>query len=164
MRRLLIGFGAASIGVAALVSACSSDDSTGTTTTDAGSDGAVADTSTVIDSGGPADTGTNDSGGGACQVCSDFLAHGPGAIPLCTSNGPPSSSDLAKAWFNDCVCASDGGGCSAQCSDTCTSFTAPTDSCQQCFTSVCGASFAACAADGADAGTAHDAGDGGDGG
>jgi hypothetical protein len=155
--------GSAFMATAAFI-ACSSD--SGGTSSTPNPDGSVADSASdgqsAVDSS-KADAGA-DSAPVACQSCSDFLENGPGAAGACETNGPPSSKQLIKAWFTDCVCNQDAGaaGCFAECADTCSAFTAPSDACQTCFSSVCGASLSACAADGADAGPITDA--GGDGG
>jgi hypothetical protein len=160
MRRFLFAVAALSLCGAAAITACSSDDSSGTTTTDAGgTDSGTTDVFTP-----PTDTGVQDTGTKACQTCSSFLSVGPAGQP-CTT-GSPSSADLITAFYTNCMCASDGGGCFASCGATCTSFANPDETCVTCFSSTCGSQLAACEADGTDAGPqdtdAGDAGDGGD--
>ena len=137
--------------------ACSSDDSSPAT----GSDASSSDTGVVADNYVP----PKDSGGGvdsgACVYCGYFLVNGPGTATPCHAE----SNDLFNTWA-DCLCNTDGGrGCGlSDCVDTCTTGVAPDTTCQTCIGSQCGPETAACANDGTDAGTTDDAGDGGDGG
>lgn len=158
-RALLVTVGALGVCAAFAISACSSDDSTGTTT-DAGGTDSAADTSVKVDSGPKDSGGGTDSG--PCQTCSNFLLIGPQGT-ACTT-GSPSSADLIHQFFDECMCDVDGGGCYVTCGTTCTEFTNPDDNCVNCFSATCSAQLAACAADGADGGTTSDGGDGGDGG
>jgi hypothetical protein len=77
-----------------------------------------------------------------CASCNDAIS-GVG-LPLCTGNGPPSSSDLLDGLVA-CICTD---GCAAECAGACSGQDdLASDACMVCIENTCNGAIAACTAD-----------------
>lgn len=121
---------------AATVAACGSSDKACGLTCDDGDDdgsGGTGSGTTTTDA-----TGTTSSGG-SCTGCADFLSDPATIATICTSDGPPTSQELATGLLQ-CACE---GLCPDTCADTFCNGQAPSPPCAECLGGC--ESFDACA-------------------
>jgi hypothetical protein len=81
-------------------------------------------------------------GNDGCATCYDAVSGS--ADPLCTANGPPSSSQILQDLMS-CICTN---GCAAECGDACDGTSdAASDACMTCIETTCYGSLETCYAD-----------------